>query len=83
MYVDDIIFIAKEPTKYITWMEYHLKGVDMPKYCLGGDMELGKDEKMSWSAKIYIKNISERIENSLRCVSGLGTAPWLRITTLS
>jgi len=64
VYVDDVIFVAKDPMKYIKIMEYEyqLKGVGVPEYYLGGDMEFSKDGKMSWSAKTYIKNISERIE---------------------
>ncbi len=45
--------------------EYNLKGVGQPEYYLGGDMKIGKDGKMSWSAKIKIKNDTERIEKLL------------------
>ncbi len=63
MYVDDVILVAKDPMKYIRIMEYEyqLKGVGVPEYYFGGDMELGKDGNMSWSAKAYIKNVSNRI----------------------
>ncbi len=63
--MDDVIFLAKDCMKTIRIMEYEfqLKGVGVTEYYLGGDMELGKDEKMSWSAKTYIKKVTERIEN--------------------
>ncbi len=38
------------------------KGVGVTGYYLGGNMELEKDGKVSWSAKTYVKNASERIE---------------------
>ncbi len=60
--MDDVIFIAKDPMNYIKIMEYD-------------DMKVGRDGKMSWSAKTCIKNSSEGIEKLLRCVSGLGTVP--------
>ncbi len=48
-------------------MEYEnqLKGIRVPEYYLGGDMELDKDGKMSWLAKTYIKNVTEGIEKLL------------------
>ncbi|MGH3054647.1 MAG: Ty1/Copia family ribonuclease HI, partial [Gaiellaceae bacterium] len=63
VYIDDIIIIAKDPMIYIKQLqfEYYLKGVGLPSYYLGGDVEM-KNGKMIWSAKTYIKNICERIE---------------------
>ncbi len=46
--------------------EYQLKGVGVPEYYLGGDMELAKNGKMSWSAKTYIQNFTERIEKLMK-----------------
>ncbi len=42
MYVDDVIFVSLDPMQYICIMEYeyHLKGVGVREYYLGGDMEL-------------------------------------------
>ncbi len=64
MYVDDVIFAAKNPMRYIRIMayEFQLKGVDVPEYYLGSNMELGKDGEMSWSAKSYINNVSDKID---------------------
>ncbi len=64
VYVDDVIFVSKDPMQQIRIVEfeYQLKGVGVPEYYLEGDMELGKDGKMSWSAKTYIKNVTDRIE---------------------
>ncbi len=42
--------------------KYQLEGVQVHEHYLGGNMEWGKDWKMSWSAKSYIKNVTERIE---------------------
>ncbi len=55
--MDNVIFTAKDPIKYIRIMEYvyQLKRVGVPDYYFEGDMKLLKDRKMSWSANIYIK----------------------------
>ncbi len=60
--------------KYIKIMEYEylLKWVDVPQYYLGGNMEFSKDGKISWSSKTNIKNVSDRIENSLNVPQVLG-----------
>ncbi len=64
MNVDDVIFMCLNPMQYICIMEYeyHFKGVGVPKYYLGGNMELGKDGKLSRSAKTYIKNVADRLD---------------------
>ncbi len=43
VYVSDVIFVSQDPMKYIKIMEYEyqLKGVGIPEYYLGGNMELG------------------------------------------
>ncbi len=42
--------------------EYKLKGVSVTDYYLGSNMELNKDGEFPWSAKTYIKNVSEMID---------------------
>ena len=42
--------------------EYTLKGVGIPEYYLGGDVEINAKYGMQLSAKTYIKNVTERIE---------------------
>ncbi len=42
--------------------EYQIKEVGVPENYIGGNMELRKNGKMSWSSKTYIKNVSGRIE---------------------
>ncbi len=61
MYVYDFIFTAKDSMKCIRVMEYEyiLKRMGVPEYYLAGNTKLGRDGKMSWSAKIYIKNVFE------------------------
>ncbi len=58
-----MIFIVKDPMNYIRILEndYHLQRVGVFEYYLEEDTELVKNGKMSWSAKICIKNITERI----------------------
>ncbi len=67
VYVTDFIFISKDPMKYIRIMEYEyqLKGLGLPANFLDGNMELGKNGKMSWSTKKDIKNVTSRIEKLL------------------
>ena len=64
VYVDDLIFVSKDPMKYIEQLkfDYNLKGVGTPEYYLGGNVDIASDGKMTWSAKTYNKNICERIE---------------------
>ena len=67
VYIDDVILVAKDPMAYLEVMkyEYNLKGVGVPEYYLGGDMEIHEDGHMAWSAKTYIKTISEKIARLL------------------
>jgi hypothetical protein len=64
IYVDDLIFVSKDPMKYIEQLkfEYEMKGVGAPEYYLGGNVDIGTDGSMYWSAKTYIKNVCDRIE---------------------
>ena len=64
IYVDDLIFVSKDPMKYIEQLkfEYEMKGVGVPEYYLGGNVDIGTDGTMYWSAKTYIKNVVDRIE---------------------
>ena len=63
-YVDDLIFVSKDPMKYIEQLkfEYEMKGVGVPEYYLGGNVDIGTDGSMYWSAKTYIKNVCDRVE---------------------
>ena len=67
VYVDDVMFIAKDLMDYFEVMqyEYNLKGVGVPESYLGGDMEIHEDGHMAWSPSTYIKTITERIERLL------------------
>ena len=51
-YVDDLIFVGRDPMKYMDILkkEYHLKGVGTPEYYLGGNVDIGTDGTMTWSA---------------------------------
>ncbi len=54
VYVDDVIFIERNPMSYLDDMdyEYNLKGIGQFEYYLGGDMEVGRNRKMAWSDKL-------------------------------
>ncbi len=42
--------------------EYNFEELGIPEYCLGYEIEIGKDGNMTWSAETYIKNVTDRIE---------------------
>ncbi len=48
VYVDAVIFIAKDPMKYIRIIEYdyQVKAIGVPEFYMGGNMEFGKDREM-------------------------------------
>ena len=39
-----------------------MKGIGVPVYYLGGNVDIGTDSSMYWSAKTYIKNVCDRVE---------------------
>ena len=49
VYVDDVIFVSKDPMAYLEVMkyEYNLKDVGVPEDYLGGDMEIYEDGHMA------------------------------------
>ncbi len=60
--MDDTIFIERNPINCWGIMKYEtIARLWQPEYYLGGDMEISKDGEMAWSAKTYIKNVTERI----------------------
>lgn len=73
VYVDDLIIISKDPMELIGKLKneanYILKGVGEPEYYLGGDVRRIKNADGSkttiLSAKTYIKNVCDKIENLL------------------
>ena len=66
-YVDDLLVVSKEPNMILETIKqsykYELKGVGMPEYYSGGNVDYDYENK-TWvmSAKTYIKNICEKIE---------------------
>ncbi len=55
--------------------EYQLRGIEVPESYLGGDMELAKDFKMSWSVTMLYLNVSERIQKLFETCLRSGTFP--------
>ncbi len=53
--MDDVIFIGRNPMRYLVKYEYNLKGVGKSEHYHG----------KTWFAKTYIKNVTDRIENLL------------------
>lgn len=72
-YVDDLLVWSKDPMAVIEDLkkEYKLKGVGVPEYYLGGDVDIldehwASDEVgIALSAKTYIKNIIPKFERLL------------------
>jgi hypothetical protein len=70
-YVDDILVWSKDPMGVIKSLEkiYVLKGVDIPEYYLGGNVEILGDAwknqglGLAISAKTYIQNVIPKFES--------------------
>eukprot|EP00934_Nitzschia_sp_Nitz4_P000636 Nitzschia sp. Nitz4//scaffold500_size4614//80//4514//NITZ4_009238-RA/size4614-augustus-gene-0.0-mRNA-1//-1//CDS//3329553583//636//frame0 len=70
-YVDDILIFSKDPMNIMKHLQekFEMKGVGVPEYYLGGNVETMSDEwkregvVMSLSADTYIKRACERIES--------------------
>ena len=66
MYVDDLMAIMKDPTKFfddlITKYKYLLKGVGEPTYHLGGNFGRDPDGTLYWSAQTYVKKMMDNYE---------------------
>jgi hypothetical protein len=68
--VDDLLVFSHEPNTVIQPLQeiygYTLKGVGVPEYYNGADVEYNEKTKCwSMSAKTYIKNITQKIEELL------------------
>ena len=74
-YVDDILCFSRDPMPIMNELrdKYVLKGVGMPEYYLGGNVEtLGEEWQKheiftALSAATYIKNSTEKIESMMEC----------------
>ena len=65
---DDLLIFSKQPDMIIHPLEqvfgYTLKGVGKPEYYNGADIEQDDEtEFWSMSAKTYIRNVTNKIEN--------------------
>ena len=69
VFADDILVFSKNPKNVIeplkTIFKYELKGVGEPEYYNGADIQLVKYQ-CEFSARTYIKNICDKIENYWR-----------------
>ena len=82
-YVDDLMIASKNPRELIKKIEeiYRLKGVEEPKYYLGGNVEvLGEEWSKSgirWglSAKTYLENVIPKLQNLMGKLFSLSSAP--------
>ena len=63
VYVDDLMAIMKDPSSFFKELTekygYKLKGVDDPKYHLGGNYFRDPDGTLAWGAKDYINRMLE------------------------
>ena len=61
VYVDDLMHISKNPREFFEALEkkygFHLKGVGLPEYHLGGDFFRDKDGTLCWGTRTYIKKM--------------------------
>ena len=72
VYMDDLIIVSNGPLELVKELKplggCTLKGVGKPEYCLGGDITRTKgprgQKKPRLSAKTYIKNICDKIEQT-------------------
>ena len=72
-YVDDVLVWSKEPMKVIEELKktYIMKGVGIPSYYLGGDVEYLDEHwkkegiAVALSAQTYIKNVIPKFESLL------------------
>ncbi|HET7639405.1 MAG TPA: Ty1/Copia family ribonuclease HI, partial [Ktedonobacteraceae bacterium] len=67
VYVDDLLCAMKDPKALMDKLqskpyEYKLKGVDEPKYHLGGDFFRDKDGTLCYGAQTYIKRLVDSYE---------------------
>ena len=67
VYVDDLLCAMKDPKSLMDKLqskpyEYKLKGVDEPKYHLGGDFFRDKDGTLCYGAQTYIKRLADSYE---------------------
>jgi hypothetical protein len=66
VYVDDIMFIGKEPQKFFDSLindhGFKLKGVGIPKYHLGGDFYRDSDGTLAWGAHSYVSKMLTNYE---------------------
>jgi hypothetical protein len=66
-YVDDLLCAMKNPMAFMNALmtepwSYKLKGVEEPKYHLGGDFFRDKDKTLCYSAQTYIKRLLKNYE---------------------
>jgi hypothetical protein len=69
--VDDLLVYSKQSKEIISFLtdfkNYELKGVGLPEYYSGADLEYDEDNGYwIYSAKTYVKNVCERIEKLLQ-----------------
>jgi hypothetical protein len=61
VYVDDIMHMSKEPQLFFDALEqkynYHLSGVGIPSYHLGGNFYRDEDGTLAWGAQTYVKKM--------------------------
>jgi len=66
VYVDDLLAIMKNPQSFFDILrdkyKYKLKGVEEPKYHLGGNFERDPDGTLAWGANRYIGRMVENFE---------------------
>ena len=88
-YVDDILVFSRDPMPVIEELKktYILKGVGIPEYYLGGDIEEIKDDRKlensenetpiqtALSAKTYIKNVTPKLERIAECTFRKANTP--------
>ena len=66
VYVDDLLAIMKDPARFFDVLtekyHYKLKGVEEPKYHLGGNYYRDPDGTLAWGAQRYVTRILENFE---------------------
>jgi hypothetical protein len=71
VYVDDIMFIGKEPHQFFDSLindhGYKLKGVGTPTYHLGGDFYRDSDGTLAWGALLYVSKMLNKYETMFGC----------------